>query len=452
MTKSLRKLWDLLLFRDRGILPTKRFIISYFLLSLVLISLSFFDVSWTFILLTNGLLIGFSFLDLLFSPRQKELTFSREIEEKLERNIVYDVIIHVRNDSDKSFSFTLMDDLPDSFKGSFQMVETVSPKATEKFSYEIKPLVRGDYVFEKLSIRYTSFLRLWQKQMAVQDEAQVKVIPDLSEAKSYLTDAQRFLTYEGVHIKKQQVGMGEFASIRSYVVGDDPRMINWHQTAKLQEVMTNQYEPEQGKYVTILIDAGRMMGVELKTGNRLERSLEAAITVAAAALERGDYVSVIAFSKGVRIFIPPEKGMYQLQRIINEIYNLQVEPVESNYVEAFHYVETMVNKRSLLLLFSDIQTVLQNDYLIGQLSRLRRRHLFFVVGIDDGVLLKRANMRPESVSESMMKSVAQEQVLSKNRAKLFWEQRGLHFVEAEEERVTAVALSHYIDLMNRGLL
>lgn len=41
-------------------------------------------------------------------------------------------------------------------------------------------------------------------------------------------------------------------------------MINWRQTAKLQEVMTNEYEPEHGKYITILIDCGRMMGAELK--------------------------------------------------------------------------------------------------------------------------------------------------------------------------------------------
>ena len=72
-------------------------------------------------------------------------------------------------------------------------------------------------------------------------------------------------------------------------------MINWRQTAKLQEVMTNEYEPEHGKYITILIDCGRMMGAELKEGNRLEKSLEAAMTVAAAALKNGDYVSVIGY-------------------------------------------------------------------------------------------------------------------------------------------------------------
>ncbi|RKJ08673.1 DUF58 domain-containing protein, partial [Butyricicoccus sp. 1XD8-22] len=89
--------------------------------------------------------------------------------------------------------------------------------------------------------------------------------------------------HEGMKIRKFQSGSGEFAQIRKYAAGDDPRMINWRQTAKLQEVMTNEYEPEHGKYITILIDCGRMMGAELKKGNRLERALEAAMTVTAAA-------------------------------------------------------------------------------------------------------------------------------------------------------------------------
>src|SRR5690625_1701129 len=162
----------------------------------------------------------------------------------------------------------------------------------------------------------TSSLGLWAKQLTVPARKNVKVIPDLTEVRAYLQDAQRFLVHEGSKVKRDQVGTGEFASIRSYVIGDDPRLINWHQTAKLQEVMTNVYEPEQGKHITILIDCGRMMGVELKEGNRLERSLEAALTVAAAALQRGDYVAVLAFSKEVHTYIPPNKGIEHLQTIL----------------------------------------------------------------------------------------------------------------------------------------
>lgn len=203
---------------------------------------------------------------------------------------------------------------------------------------------RGKYEVGKLYVRIRSFLGLWQRQITFDMTEEVKVIPDLTETKRYLEDTQKYLLYEGTVIRKQQSGMGEFAQIRHYVVGDDPRLINWRQTAKLQEVMTNDYEPEHGKYVTILIDCGRMMGAELPKGNRLEKVLEAAMTVAAAALEKGDYVSVVAFSKEVKVFVPPGKGMNHLQTILHAVYDLQVDPVESNYAQVLSYVETHQKK------------------------------------------------------------------------------------------------------------
>lgn len=398
------------------------------------------------------MIILLSFIDLLYSPRNNELTFSRVVQNDLERGQMYNVEVHVENKSSHFMHFRFVDDLPQTFSRPFPVSGTAPAREVKQITYETSATVRGNYKLEKLYVRYTSQFGLWEKQMTVNLEDSIKVIPDISEVKSYLHNAQQFLLYEGIKIRKQHAGMGEFASIRSYVVGDDPRMINWHQTAKLQEVMTNEYEPEHGKYITILIDCGRMMGVELTEGNRLERVLEASLTVIAAALQKGDYVAVVAFSKQVNVYIPPEKGMDHLQTILHALYDLQVDSVESNYREVFNYVETMLNKRSLLFLFSDVQTFLNEESMLAHLIRLRQRHLFFMIGIEDEMLLRTAADDPETPDRAMIKSMAQHQLLIKKREKAKWENQGLQLVEAKEEDVTAIAVSHYIDMMNRGLL
>ncbi|WP_409972694.1 DUF58 domain-containing protein [Bacillus sp. Bva_UNVM-123] len=280
----------------------------------------------------------------------------------------------------------------------------------------------------------------------------MKVIPDLTETKQYLENAQNFLLHEGLKIRKQKNGVGDFAKIRTYVVGDDPRKINWRQTAKLQEVMTNEYEPEHGKYITILIDCGRMMGAELRKGNRLEKVLEAALTVTAAALKKGDYVSVLAFSKEVKVFVPPAKGLPHLQTILQAIYNLKVDAVESNYAAVLTYLETMQKKRSLLILFSDIGTFLHEEGALIYLKRLRQRHLFLMIGIEDETLQKRINEEPYDIQNTMIKSVAQQQMLVKKREKIKWEKQGLQMIEAREEKLTISAVSYYIEIMNRNLI
>nr|WP_245542455.1 DUF58 domain-containing protein [Siminovitchia fordii] len=453
MTKSLKNLWARFLFRDRGILPTKRLLYVFLGISAFFILLGVLtDVSWTYIIMMNLIVLLASFLDLLFSPEKKDLDFKRILPEEMERGLPYTVGVEVENRSGHPFTFAFVDDLPQSFKRPFPVRGIGRKEALTEVSYETSAPVRGDYDVTRLYFRYKSTLGLWEKQTTAELPQALKVIPDMTETKQYLQDAQRYLLHEGMKIRKYQSGAGEFAQIRKYAAGDDPRMINWRQTAKLQEVMTNEYEPEHGKYITILIDCGRMMGAELKKGNRLERALEAAMTVTAAALRKGDYVSVLAFSKDVKVFIPPAKGMEHMQTILKSIYDLQVDPVEPNYGAVFSFLENMQKKRSLLLLFSDIRTFLYEESTLTYLMRIRQRNLFLMIGVEDQVIKRRINEAPDQVEHAMIKSIAQQQMLFKKREKAKWENQGLFMTEAEEEKLSVSAVSYYIDMMNRNLL
>ncbi|MEH7438968.1 DUF58 domain-containing protein [Neobacillus drentensis] len=452
MTKSLKSLWGRFLFQDRGILPTKRFMLIVMILSILLVIGSVLEISWVSIITVDIMMIVASFLDLFFSPKKAQLTIKRSLPEELERGLNYKTVIEVTNASSWPLTYRIIDGLPQSFITSFPLLGEIPRKSTVQVTYEMTATKRGNYDVSKLYFRFKSFLGLWEKQITLEMNDSVKVIPDLSETKQYLANEQRFLVNEGLQIRKHRSGVGDFSKIRSYVVGDDPRKINWRQTAKLQEVMTNDYEPEHGKYITLLIDCGRMMGAELKKGNRLEKSLEAALTVAAAALKKGDYVSVLAFSKKIKVFVPPAKGMAHLKVILKAVYDINVEATESNYASVLQYLETVQKKRSLLLLFSDVRTFLHEESALTYLKRLRQRHMFLMVGIEDETLLKRRNEEPKDVHAAMVKSMAQQQLLFKKREKIKWEKQGLQMIEAPEEKLAITAVSQYIDIMNQNLL
>ena len=337
MTKLLKSLWARFLFQDKGILPTKRLLFVYVILTAALAIATVGGLSWWYVLTINIVVFLVSLADLFFSPKKSQLKFNRIVPEEMERGLSYAVTIKVDNSSAYTVSYRFIDSLPQSFVRPFPVRGTIAKDSSVKIDYDTTAADRGKYEVNKLYFRYRSLFGLWEKQTTVELPQTVKVIPDLTETRQYLENAQKFLLYEGLKIRKQLSGVGEFAKIRSYVVGDDPRKINWRQTAKLREVMTNEYEPEHGKFITILIDCGRMMGAELKKGNRLEKAMEAAMTVAAAALQKGDYVSVIAFSKEIKVFVPAAKGMAHLQTILQAIYHVQVDAAESNYAAVFQY-------------------------------------------------------------------------------------------------------------------
>ncbi|PAV28591.1 DUF58 domain-containing protein [Virgibacillus profundi] len=433
-------------------MPARRLLIIYLLLSVALLLLSLADISWVFLISVNVLFILASLFDLLFLPKRSQIKTIRHVADEMERGLGYQTEIEFSNTSAYPITFRIIDDLPQSFHQNFPIMGFAKANSVSRLNYETTATVRGKYELQKLYIRYASRFGLWEKQMAVRQADTVKVIPDLSETRRYLENAQAFLLYEGAKIRKYQSGTGEFSRIRNYVVGDDPRKINWRQTAKLQEVMTNEYEPEHGKYITILIDCGRMMGAELKKGNRLEKTLEASITVVTAALKNGDYVGVLAFSNDIKVFVPPAKGMDQLQKILQSIYHLQADARESNYAGVMSYLQTVQKKRSLILLFSDIHTFLHEESTLHYIKRLRQKHLFLMIGIEDEALARETKQYPATVKQGMRKSIAQQQMQVKRLEKAKWEAQGLVMIEAKKEKLATEAVSQVIHWMNQGLL
>ena len=452
MTKSSKTLWPRHLFRDKGILPTPK-LISIFLCGIIPIFLaSYWGFGWLAFLIVNGALILASLWDLWILPRRNQFVCLRSIKTDLERGQDFEASLQITNNAKSTIKFRLIDHLPPSFADPFPLKGQISSGQTLVLSYNSQAPIRGDYELDKVYFRYQSGLGLWEKQAIFPTLTKVRVLPDMSLVRGYLATAQKSLVAQGLKVKRNHIGSGEFAQIRTYVPGDDPRKINWRQTAKLSELMTNIYEPEHGKYITILIDCGRTMGVELSQGNRLERAFEASLSVAAVALKQGDYVAVLAFSNDIKTYIPPGKGLAHLRTIVHGIYNLHVDAVESNYAKAFQHLETLQKRRSILLLFSDLDPFLFEEKPPFYLQRVRRQHQFLLLGIADPTIAQWLKSKPLTTQLAMLKSTAQKEMLYKRKSIRRWGQMGFPMLEVSEEQLASEAVSHYIEIINRGII
>jgi uncharacterized protein (DUF58 family) len=450
--RSFKMWWHQLRFRGSGILPTPRLVLLFGSLTVPVLVASLLGGGGIAFIVINSTLVIVSLLDLWTLPRRADLDGWRDLPDQVERGQAFKIHLHLQNQSNTQIRFRVIDDLPSSFYRPFPVEGILPASETVELPYETKASIRGDYTLNKVYFRYRSSLGLWEKQLTWDRVQTIRVLPDMSHVRGTLASAQKMLTLQGNKVKRHQVGSGEFAQIRNYSIDDDPRKINWHASARNAELMTNVYEPEHGKHITILIDCGRTMGVELTEGNRLERSLEAALTVAAIALQQGDYVSVLAFADRIKAYIPPRQGLTHLQSIIQNTYHLQSEPVESDYATALEHLETVQKRRSLILLFSDLDQFMLGEGLVPYIRPIRRRHLFILIGIEDPMIRSWVEKEPVETRLAMTKTMAQRTLLQKRLNKRKWEQMGLQVIEAPEEKVVAEATQRYIEIINRGLL
>ena len=76
-----------------------------------------------------------------------------------------------------------------------------------------------------------------------------------------------------------------------------------------------------------MIDCGRRMGATTAEGSergwsKLDFALDAALQVAAVALQQRDRVGILAFDSAVRVFVPPARGGRQLARLREAVFDL----------------------------------------------------------------------------------------------------------------------------------
>lgn len=450
MTKSSTILWLQSLFRAKGFLPGPALGPGVALVNVFALGGTLLGKTWGFFLIVNSLFLLLSLFDLVRLPARREVRCRREIRPNQERGVDFAVTLTLENAGRIPIHAALIDELPPVFQRPFPIRGTVAAGAAAKWSYTTQVALRGAYNLNTIHIRYRSFWGLWEKQTSAACPQALKVTPDLSQVKGQLARAQKVLSDYGEFTKRHQVGSGEFSQIRAYVVGDDPRKINWRQTAKMAELMTNVYLPEHGKHVALLIDCGRAMGVELSRTNRLERALEAALSLAAIALRHGDYVSVTLFSSAIRVHVPPGNRLSHLRVIIDAVYAMQSDAAESNYTQVLHYLDSVQKRQSLIIMFSDLEPFLLEETSLRYILRMQRKHLFLLLGVQDPMVQQWSEAEPGDVKESMLKSVAQKAMLTRKDRLKYWTRRGVHLLEVEQEQLAGAAVDYYIQVINRG--
>jgi uncharacterized protein (DUF58 family) len=214
---------------------------------------------------------------------------------------------------------------------------------------------RGEHALRPLALRVRGPLGLVRRTIAFDADQTMSVVPSIAGVRRYrLLAVQRRLREAGVRTIRRRGEGTSFANLRDYVVGDDPRHLDWKTSARRGKLITREFSIEQGQTVVIAIDAGRMM-TQLSDGiSRFEHALASATVLADVATRSGDHVALIVFNDQVRAFVPAAKGALALRRLREAVVPLTPNMAEPDYAGAFRVLAARHRKRSLIVLFTDV--------------------------------------------------------------------------------------------------
>ncbi|WP_308647180.1 DUF58 domain-containing protein [Paenibacillus oleatilyticus] len=396
--------------------------------------------------LVCGVLLGLSALDLSLLPRRRSLRVSRSLPEQADIGSPFEVTVRAEAPQLMSLKLTVADDLPQTFRSPAEPLTMAWEGKTAEIRYTTQGRERGEYRFRSVWLRLRGRIGLWEKQARVELEQTIRIYPDMSAVRGILSSMQNQLTLEGRRIYRKERSGSEFHAIREYVPDDDPRFVNWRASARSRTLMTNVFRPERGKVVTILLDCGRMMGIELDGRTKLDVSLEAALALAAVALKQGDKVGLLAFSSRVKTYVPPGSGLLHLQTLTAAVYNLQSDFVEASYSTALQHLLRVQKKRSLTVLFSDMDNYMFEEGLRPLLMRLKRQHRILLLGLRDEVLQRWASTETAGRRQAYVKSVAHKFAVDRQTVAAEMAAGGIDIVDVPVGQLAWTAVNRYLDL------
>jgi len=481
VTKSSKTRWPLFrylgkrLFQD-FIVPTQRLIILVSIGSLAIILGYILDIGLYVFWAYNCLLLLFSIVDLWLLPRRSEWSIERLLPERVDVRQQFEVQILLTTRQPQFVRIELMDDLPRSFAGSDRSysvkselalsdssslpsppTSTSTPTGTFQgtngtFSYVTRAEERGLYTFKQVFFRYYGGLGLWKKQLRIELPQEIRVFPDLSAVRGVLGSLQNALILDGNRVHRKIRSGSDFHYVRDYTEGDEPRYINWKASARTAKLMTNEYRPEKGKIVTLLLDCGRMMGIELDEQVKLDRCLESALALASVALKQGDQVCLLAFSNRVKVYVPPGRGIAHLHTLTEAVYDLKFDFVEPIYSVALAYLQRYLKKRSFIVLFSDMESYLYDKGLLPYMQRLRRGNPALLLSLGDPLLYDWVRIQAKDSHHAYIQSIAHQFTLDRLRYIHIMAGRGIPVLDVPADQLTLSVVNAYLDLKARDAL
>ena len=113
----------------------------------------------------------------------------------------------------------------------------------------------------------------------------------------------------------------EFADFRSYVAGDDLRLLDWNMYARLDKLIIKLFLEEEDLHFYTLIDAS--MSMDFGTPTKLEYAKQLAAALAFVALIRADRVRVETLGQGVNERGPVWRGRSSVWRMLRHVEAIQ---------------------------------------------------------------------------------------------------------------------------------
>ena len=348
----------------------------------------------------------------------------------------------------------VIDEIPYQFQRRDLCFRTrIASRSQQQIQYHLRPTRRGEYEFGQTNVYAHTPLRLVKRRFRFTDPKTVAVYPSFLQMRQYtlLAVANRL---NEIGIKRiRRVGHSmEFDQIRTYVAGDDLRSINWKATARKAELMVNAYQDERAQSVYCIIDKGRTMQSPFEGLTLLDYAINSSLILSNVTLSKQDKIGLVTFSDVMGQVLPADRRTGHLQKILELLYRQTTRFMESDYERLSITVRNQVRQRSLLLLFTNFETLEALQRQLPYLRRLAKDHLLVTILFENTETKELTGPPAQNVKQIYLKTIARRFDYEKKKIVLELQRYGIQTILTTPQLLSVSTINKYLELKSRGAI
>jgi uncharacterized protein (DUF58 family) len=311
---------------------------------------------------------------------------------------------------------------------------------------------RGQAPVEALWIRWAGPLGLVWKQRRFAIDGSISIVPSL---RAVTEEGSRLFQRNSWFGLRQQRFRGEgteYESLAEYQPGMDRRAIDWNASARHVKLLAKEYRVERDNRVVLAIDGGRTMAEPVGGMPRIDRAVSAALLLAYVGLKLNDRISLFSFAAKPQALTPAYMHTQDFPALQRAASLIDYAHVESNFTLALTTLSAQLNRRSLIILFTEFTDATSADLMIRAAGRLVKKHRLLFVVIKDEEVESEEKRRPESAADVTRSNVAAAMLRDRQLVIARLQRLGADVVEVPADAMGASAVEAYLGIKRQGSL
>ena len=391
---------------------------------------------------------------LLLFRYSRTLRASRLLPNRFSNGDQNSVSIYVESYLPYPISLTVLEELPPQLqiRDTRYDLQLGAGEQTE-IHYSLRPTRRGEYRFGSLNLFISNQIGLLQRRIQFPAEASIAVYPSFIQMRKYeLMAISNRLTEAGIK-KIRRVGHTmEFDQIREYVKGDDYRTVNWKATARRRALMVNHYQDEKAQQVYSIIDKGRVMKMPFEEMTLLDYAINASLVISNIAIRKQDKAGIITYSNSIDQVLNADRNGGQIAKILEVLYRQETDFLESDMETLYATVLKKLKQRSLLLLYTNFESLSGMRRQLRYLRGMARKHLLVVVFFENTELQGLQNSTASSAEDIYVRTIADQFKFEKRQIVRELQRHGIYSILTTPQMLSVNTINRYLELKARGLI